>query len=544
VEQQPLSSKVGLVEAVVTAARPVAAVEASEVPPSILSAVPELEEVGMDAVTRAPLRPLSIPAHPGSRVRSPGLEEGLAADRISAVTDKEIIELTGLAETAIGSGMIDADASSFAQQASHHFAAPGASCCSSTNGGCGSPAPCGCGSSGGCGCQPICGGGSCMQCESTLGGRCGQCGSLCGCDCCRSRFWGRFDALFWFTDGFNTPALITQSPAGTAPTAAGLLGQPTTQVLGGNQVFGDGFRAGGRVQTGWWFDECRRVGLQGDFFALDGGGGTTVFNSGPNGTFARPFTNTETGQQDAQIFGQPGLSEGSVAFTNSSNIISAAPSLRFNICCCESTDCCNPGSTRTDFLLGYRFFRLEEQFASREVLNVTDPLFVDGTMFELTDSIRTQNTFHGVEFGLSRLTQRGRWGWELSTLFAVGEVQRIVDLNGSTFINVPGVQQGTSPGGFFVGANQIGEFRDNDYAVIPQVRANVSYCLGANWRIRAGYDFFFLSSAFRPGSFINTNINGSTLASPAAPVGRTQPPTFRRSNLLLHGVTLGLSYNF
>lgn len=476
----------------------------------------ELEEVANGSM-RTRLMPLSVPGDVQRTFPSSGVGTVSLVDNISSVP-----EAGGIQQVACESCAVD----SYAPQAGHTVYAAEAACRPTVA----SPCSCGCGSP--------------MQCQSSLG-CCGQCGSLCGCDCNRSRLWARFDVLLWNMDGFNTPPLLTQSPAGTPANTAALLGQPTTQVLAGNQEFGDGFRAGGRFQGGFWFDPCRKVGLQGDFFALDGGGESQVFNSdsSPSGTLGRPFFNTATGEQDAQIFGQPGLAEGSVRFTNSSNVISAAPSLRFNLCCCESTGC-DQRSNRTDFILGYRYFQFDETFASQEVLNVTDPLFVDGTSFELNDSIRTQNEFHGVEFGLSRMVQQGRWGWELATLFAVGEVQRIVDLDGSTFIDVPGVQQGESPGGFFVGADEIGRFRDNDYAVIPQVRANLSYCLGGNWRVRAGYNFFYLSSAFRPGTFLTSTQDGSQLGLPSSTVARTQRPQVSKSSLLLHGATVGLSYNF
>lgn len=344
--------------------------------------------------------------------------------------------------------------------------------------------------------------------------------------------------------GYAVPTLLTQSPAGTANNVAGVLGQPTTRTLFGNEDIGDGFRAGGRFQSGWWFDDCRRVGLQGDFFALDGNGSSQVFNSGQDGFLARPFTNTnpDVDGPDAQLVGAPGLSEGSVRFTTSSSVISASPSLRFNLCCCKGA--CSGRATRTDLILGYRFFRLEEEFASQEILNVTDPLFVDGTSYELNDRIRTQNTFHGVEFGLSRTIERNRWRFGLDSIFAVGEVERVVDLDGHTWIDVPGFQQGRTDGGFFVSPNQIGQFRDNDYAVIPQVRADFSYCLASNWRIHAGYTFMYLSSVFRPGSFLTNSFDGDALGQQATGEGRTIRPAMPNNDLILHGANIGLSYNF
>lgn len=345
-------------------------------------------------------------------------------------------------------------------------------------------------------------------------------------------------------EGYSTPGLVTQSPGGTAQNIAGVLGNGSTSVLSGNQTVGDGLRVGGRLRMGYWFDACRKFGIQGDFFALGGGGESQRFNGNGTDSFARPFfnTNPDVNGQDSQIFSRPGLAEGSLSIQTSSNIISAGPSLRWNLCCCE--DPCSTNSRRVDFLLGYRFFRFDEEFASQEILNPVDGLFVEGTRYELNDRISTENEFHGVELGLNHMRQRGRWLWDIAALFAVGEVQRSVELDGSTRITVPGFQDTTLPGGFFVGANDIGRYEDREYAVIPQVRANLSYCLGCNWRLGVGYDFIYLNSVFRPDAYLNTTFDGSRLArAPEIGVVGERPATPDR-DLFLHGVNINLTYNF
>lgn len=389
-----------------------------------------------------------------------------------------------------------------------------------------------------------CGSGCGSDYGATFGaGCCGDrnCGSLCGCG---PRTWARFDVLLWHMDGYATPSLITRS-SGDVQNGAGALGGDGTQILYGNRELGDDLKFGGRLQYGMWFDKCRRFGIQSDFFGLGGNSQSTTFAGSGDDVFARPFfnTNPNVDAQDAQVFAMPGVAEGSVRFDQSSQIWSAGPALRFNVCCNDGCDpCCNPRSTRVDFLLGYRFFRLEERFASEEILRPTGPTYVPGTSFELNDSIRTRNDFHGLELGLNRMSQRGPWLWDVTALVALGEVERVVDLNGSTRINVPGFSDNTFPGGFFVGPGDIGRFRDNDFAVIPQVRANASYCLGRNWRLSAGYNFLFLSSAVRPGQFLNTTFDGSRLGQAVAVDGRR--PDFRRDNLILHGANVGLTYNF
>lgn len=375
-----------------------------------------------------------------------------------------------------------------------------------------------------------------------VGCGCGNrnCGSICGCGPCT---WARFDVLLWNMSGYLTPALVTAAPGNVVQNGSSALGGDRTQVLYGNQRLGDDLRIGGRFQYGAWFDECREFGIQMDFFGLGGDSQSRTFGGDGNNIYARPFFNTDPdiNRQDAQVFAIPGYAEGSVRFDNSSEIWSMGPALRFNLCCC--CDPCTSRSRRVDFLLGYRFFRLEERFSSHEILRPTYPGYVEGTSFELNDSIRTRNDFHGVEFGVNRISQRGSWLWDVTALVALGEVERVVDLNGSTRINVPGFSDNTFPGGFFVGPRDIGRFRDNDFAAIPQVRANLSYCIGRNWRLSAGYNFMYLSSAFRPGQFLNTSFDGSRLGQDVA-VDTVRRPNYSRDNLFLHGANVGLTYNF
>ena len=381
------------------------------------------------------------------------------------------------------------------------------------------------------------------NCTGLCTQKCTGCGSLCGERCCP--IWGRFEVLGWALSGYSTPALVTGSPFGTPQSAAGVLGNPATSVLFGNRNFGNDVRLGGRFTGGFWFDSCRRIGLQGDFFSLGSDNDNAFFSSNGSNTLARPFFNTDpnVNAQDAQIFAMPGLADGSLRISTSSDIISAGPALRFNLCCCQ--DECSNRSKRTDFLAGYRYFRIEEEFAAQEILMPTDGLFAMGTRFELNDRITTTNEFHGFEFGLNHMFQRGRWLWDIQNTLAVGQVRRVVQLDGSTRTTVPGILDETFPGGFFVGAGDVGRFVDNDVAVIPQVRAHLSYCIGNNWRIGAGYNFLYLSSLFRPNSFLDTTINGSQLGRPPV-VGVVNNSTIPRprQSAFLHGVSVSATYNF
>lgn len=351
--------------------------------------------------------------------------------------------------------------------------------------------------------------------------------------------------MAWIS-GYETPSLVTTSPAGTPASSIGVLGQPGTRTLLGGTNFGEEIRLGARVTAGWWFDDCRKIGLQTEFFALgngDGNGDDFRYSSDGDPSLARPFFNTDTGAQDSQLLAVPGLARGTIAFDTSSQIYSAAPSLRFNVCCLSTPCACSEIQRRTDFLIGYRYFQINEAFRAKEVLTPTNGLYPAGTRFELTDNIRTENEFHGIELGGDWMWQSGRLTWGLASKVALGQVERRVILDGSTRVVTPGILDETTPGGFYVRPENVGRYRDRDFAAIPQLRANIGYCVHRNVRVTAGYTFMYLSSAFRPSSFLQPTFAGSSLGDPAI-IGTD--PTFSpaRQDVFLHGLTVGLLFNF
>ena len=374
----------------------------------------------------------------------------------------------------------------------------------------------------------------------------GCCDGLCCCNSCRSPLWFRAEALLWFMQGYETPALATTSADGTPPDSVGVLGLPTTSTLFGNDTIGDGLRIGGRLTGGWWFDDCRRLGIQAELLAIGNDDSGASFPRMDGQTVARPFFNTDPAAlgQDSQILNLAGVASGTLNFGTSSRIYSAAPSLRKNLLCCQNTDGCSESSSwRMDGVLGYRYFGVNEAFNAREVLNPEGGLWPAGTRYELTDMIETKNDFHGVEFGAIWMYQRKRWLLEVTSLLAIGEIHRTVARNGSTRITVPGAIDETRAGGFLVRPEDIGTISDRDYAVLPQARVNVGYCIGNNWRATIGYNFMSLSSLFRPGAYMNNVFDGSTLAHEPQ-VGAVADSTRFKESVWLHGLSFGLAYQF
>lgn len=383
-------------------------------------------------------------------------------------------------------------------------------------------------------------------CCPSASGSCG-CDNCCSCGCNGGGFggadygrrgWLQFDTLMWFRKAQSTPPLLTRSPAGTPIAAMGIV-ESGSDVLYGGKI-GDRLNSGGRVRAGMWLDPNQQLGVQQEFFALGSGSESASFG-GNNEILARPFFNTSSAVNapDAQVFNMPDVLGGTTTFRDESKVFSSATSILWNLGASGSYD----QSQRTDLSLGYRFFRIDEEFEAREQFSPLSSRFVDATSYSLNDQIETRNTFHGVEFGATHARRSGPWGWDAGTSLAIGDLRRTATVDGSTSIVVPGLTSTTFPGGFYVGPEDIRRISDHDLSVIPQAQFNLSRAIAANWRLRAGYNFLYLGSAFRPNSFLDTSFDGARLANANGGVAdEVSRPDGQ--GVWLHGVNVGLVGEF
>ena len=114
-------------------------------------------------------------------------------------------------------------------------------------------------------------------------------------------WWGNADYLFATVRGERIQPLVTTSPAGTARTIAGVLGQPTTVALFGDRAGNTQLRTGGRANLGYWFEADKQFGIEAGFLFL--GGATTSFSAASDGSaiLARPFLDDTAEQTVAEI---------------------------------------------------------------------------------------------------------------------------------------------------------------------------------------------------------------------------------------------------
>ena len=345
-------------------------------------------------------------------------------------------------------------------------------------------------------------------------GGCNFCGNFgCNGDCCGclSGTYVRAEYLAWGTRGMNLPALVTTSPIGTARTDAGVLGLDTTAILYGGNTSGSNLRSGGRITFGRWFNPCQRLGVEGDYFALNDI--RTSFNRTSTGDpiLARPFYDVTIGQESSELVAFPNVIRGTIAADHVSSFQGAGVRALYNLCCGDGcgtsciTCCPVPTGYRFDMLLGYRFLRLDDRVNVTEDLVSTDTSQPAGA-FIVRDHFQTQNQFHGVDFGSQLRFCKGCFTLDLLSKLALGNVRSVVTTSGSTVITQNG-QAETFEGGLLAQRTNSGTHTFNDFAAVPELGATVGYQLNPCWRLTFGYSFIYWSRVVRAGDVINHQLN-------------------------------------
>jgi hypothetical protein len=407
----------------------------------------------------------------------------------------------------------------------------------------------------GAGCDS-CGDAGCSSCESHPYAAIGPYGiDICNptglggrrlCICLPSHGWVSVESLGWYQSGMKTPALVTTSPFGTPPSGAGVLPAAQTLFGGNDDILSDSMN-GIRVRVGVWSATRPNAGAEGEYFGFGQQSETFSRTSSGDPILARPFYNNLTGTQNSELVAYPGLIGGTVRVDAESQLASAAVRFRHMLCC--SNGCgyaalaCSPTQTqsRFDATLGWRYMQLREGLIITEDLTSQDP--GNPGSFLIEDSFDTFNQFNGVELGVQWLGRRGYWSAEALMRVSLGNSLQRLNVAGTTQID------GASPlpqGGILAqpGRN-IGEFQQEEFAMIPELGATVGYQLTERLKLNVGYTFLYWSNLIRPGDQIDTTVNPN-LFPPVIPSNTFLGPAFeiRETDYWVQGFSIGGEYRW
>ncbi len=368
-----------------------------------------------------------------------------------------------------------------------------------------------------------------------------------------SRNWASLESLIWWTSKTDTPVLASTSPAGVASTQAGVLGNNTQVLFGGDEIFGDA-TAGFRVRGGHFFNECDGGGITAEFFLLGSRGHDFHASSDGDTVIARPFFNTNINQQDSQLISSPGQYRGSLDINAETRMYSVGGFLWGELyldrdCGCSCGEGCdgggctafdtchrrNPDETQIGIKFGPRFSHLDDTILVDEnTVNLNS-----GGNFRILDSFKTENSFLGGELGLRARRVRGKFDMELGLQLAIGGTHQELDVGGSTtHTSGQGIITTTDDGILAVASNS-GSWDRNRFSLIPGLEVAIGRDFGKGWRWTVGYNLIYWTNVLRASEQIDTNIDPSQFQINQGSA-TTPGVLWNESDYLAHGISFGL----
>ena len=345
--------------------------------------------------------------------------------------------------------------------------------------------------------------------------------------------------LFW-RRAAGPPALVTTAiPSGTEA-----LNQQNTNILFGNGPFNDDATAGFRLTLGAPLTNDGRLGLLFRYWNAGTQDDTFNFDSTQFPILARPFLNTTTvatGVQDSQIVVQntaTAESTGNVSVRSRSELDGLNIFLRRLMY--------QDRFTRVDWLYGYQHITIGELLSINshtDAIRDPNPLLV-GTSIDVSDNFATKNNFDGVVYGFMGSREIGRFQFESTVRLGLGNLQRRVNIDGSTTTTSAAPNRTTSTDGQGLLARNTNNspFKDDTFVVIPEVGINAAYRIRRGLDFNVGYNYMMVPKVAQASRQLDNGL-GVNLSNPLT--GNQRPfPAFEERNYWINSLGLGLQWKY
>jgi hypothetical protein len=297
-------------------------------------------------------------------------------------------------------------------------------------------------------------------------------------------------------------------------------------------------RTGLHIGAGYWLDSGRIFSVDVGFRMLESQ--AAIFSESSTGTpiLARPFTNPVTGAGDSVVVAFPGRSSGSIFIRDrSGNFYDAHVDLSEQILRCNGF--------RLDSLVGYRFFRYDEGLHIRQSISPAGGAFAPGTQVVSTDDFVAENEFNGFDLGFRLGYQAQLWSLDFLAKCAVGEVGRLVTIQGNQVTTVPGVAPVTRAGGVLALSSNSGTFSRREWQPFPEFGVNWSWQIAPGIQMRLGYTFLLLCNIARAHEQVDLTVNPALLPPAMTPVDINRPAfTEAKSSMWIQTINVGMEFSF
>jgi hypothetical protein len=381
---------------------------------------------------------------------------------------------------------------------------------------------------------------------------------------CQPDVWVDGEFLYWWVKNapLPVPLLTTGAVSNSLQAGDGILGNPSTRVLLGEEGLDQGQFPGGRVTAGTWIGGTPRVGspqtlgAEVSFFTLGRESNNLAFASNSAGLplLARPVFDILRGQETALLVAAPGTNgqaadPGSFRVTTSTEVWGAEANLFKPIC----------GKCNFLFgaLAGFRYLNLEEGLTLDQTTHVLNnnsafflglPITAPATL-HLNDDFQTRNNFFGGQIGGQVVYRYGPFALITTGKIAVGSMHEVVHISGSTTLDQFFFPPRTANGGLLALGSNIGDYGHYVASVVPEFTTTLSCQVLEHVSLLVGYNFLYASTVVRPGAQIDRTVNPTELPTSASfsplPLGQPRPFfLFHNSDFWAQGLTVGLNLSF
>jgi hypothetical protein len=282
---------------------------------------------------------------------------------------------------------------------------------------------------------------------------------------------------------------------------------PGTTVLYGGQTETSDARIGARIDFGTWLscEEC--VGIGGRFWGLANGESTFALSSAnlPGQTIERPFVQSPNTPNSLVVADPFTGFDGNINISTHSEVFGADAYSRIR--------CYQSCTSRTDFVTGYQFARINESLLIQSN--------TQGQNLNVTDYYNTYNEFHGGILGVLHDYNYGCVNLVLLARVSLGNMHQTANALGDT---------NGEQGGLYVERNTT-VVRDK-FCSVPELGATLGYQFSPCMQIHAGYSILYWSNVARPEALID-QVRGNNTSI-----------VFRDSSFWVQGVTAGLTVTF
>lgn len=287
------------------------------------------------------------------------------------------------------------------------------------------------------------------------------------------------------------------------------------------------------------FDQDHGIGVEAGFMFLASNSSNFFFDSAVHdGILARPYVDATSGDPASVLVGFPGLSTGTI---NVESKVGDFYSINLDI---TEKIWEEESGWRMDALFGYRFASFSDKLRIQQHLDSTT---MPDTSIDSQDDFAAKNTFNGLDLGLRTSY---RWSDRLSlnvlTKVAAGNMHQTIDIRGQTVTTVTGAPPPvTAVGGVYALSSNIGEYRRNDWTVLPEGGANLVWKVRSNMNLKLGYSLIYLTKAARANRQIDFTVNPD-LFPPVDPAADPLRPAFRvqNSDFWIQSLNVGLDVTF